>query len=102
MNESKSTRLARLVEAAERRGDAIASTWRAERTSANYYGVGSHIDIWHHKTLMLRLERWTTGWYAHPVSEGRGSVSDKQGVGKILVGCRALNARSYRELYGEV
>lgn len=100
MSESKSTNLARLVEVAERRGDAVASSWRAERSER--VGVGGRIDVWHYDTLMLRLERWTTGWYARPISEGWGSISDKQGVGKILVGCRALNARSYRELYGEV
>lgn len=89
------TNLASLVNVAAESGRATASSWKAE-------SVGDTVWVWHYDTCMIRLERWTTGWYVRPLDAGWGSVSDKQGIGKILVGCRALNARSYRELYREV
>lgn len=86
------TNLASLVDTAYERGRATASSWKAE-------SVGNTVWVWHYDTCMIRLERWTTGWYVRPLSAGWGSMSDKQGIGKILSGCLALNARSYRELY---
>ena len=61
------------------------------------------VNVYHYSTLMLSLERRLDGsWWAVGQSRGWGSQTDKVGVGRVLRGCGAVNAGSYRELYQEV
>lgn len=91
------TSLENLVEEATYGRIARASTWRAERMTPLSGRVD--VEVWHYDTKMISLQRRDGEWYAFPCSKGWGSVSDKQGVGKILRGVGCVNANSYNELH---
>lgn len=61
--------------------DIHASSWCANT------GPSGDTDVWHYATLMVTFSRENDGSLdACPVSPGWGSMSDKQGIGKILRG----------------
>ena len=91
------TSLENLVEEAAYGRIARASTWRAERMTPLSGRV--NVDVWHYDTKMISLLFQNGQWHAFPCSKGWGSVSDKQGVGKILRGVGCVNANSYNELH---
>lgn len=53
------------------------------------------VTVRHYATDMLAVSAWGT---LRPISRGYGSVSDKQGINKILHGVGSDS--TYRELYG--
>lgn len=71
------------------RGHAKAGHWEAHRD------MTGHVNVVHHRTLMFRI--CLTTKEVIPISRGWGSMSDKQGVGKILRGY-GLNL-SYKDVY---
>lgn len=95
-----STRLDNMVQTAldSKRRYALASSWRAEvvtpRTS-----LTPAVNVWHYDTLMFTVRKHDGEWYAYPIDFGWGSVSDVQGVNKILLGLRCANVHSYGQLY---
>lgn len=94
----KQCRVRELPSVAFHYGSATASggRWRAERVD------DFTVEVWHYRTLMVsfRFENHDRGVvYAHPVNRGWGSQTDKSGVGGMLREVRAVNARSYSELY---
>ena len=72
-------------------GYAKAGNWSAHRD-----GTG-HVSVYHYSTIMFRIYLPTQE--VIPISRGWASVSDKQGVGKILRGFN-LNL-SYKDVYEE-
>ena len=71
------------------RGHAKAGHWEAHRDNTG------HVNVVHWHTLMFRVCLTTDE--VIPISRGWGSISDKQGVGKILRGY-GLNL-SYKDVY---
>ena len=71
------------------RGHAKAGHWEAHRD------MTGHVRVYHYRTLMFRIHLPTQE--VIPISRGWASVSDKQGVGKILRGF-GLNL-SYKDVY---
>ena len=47
---------------------------------------GAQREVWHYGTLMGVFEDIGQGWEFYPVSTGWGSVSDQQGMNKIMHG----------------
>jgi len=72
------------------RGHAKAGHWEAHR---DYYSP--YVSVFHYRTLMFRIHRPTKE--VIPISRGWASVSDKQGVSKILRGF-GINL-SYKDVY---
>lgn len=95
-----STRLDSMVQTAldSKRRYALASSWRAEVVTPRD-SLSPQVDVWHHKTLMFSVRKHDGEWYAYPIDVGRGSVSDKQGTNKILLGIRCANVHSYKQLF---
>ena len=95
-----STRLDNMIQSAldSKRRFAVASSWRAEvvtpRTSTE-----PQVNVWHYDTLMFCVRKHDGEWYAYPIDSGEGSVSDKQGTNKILLGVRCANVHSYQQLF---
>ena len=71
------------------RRQATAGRWKAERDNTGF------VSVYHYQTLMFRIHLTTKE--VIPISRGWGSMSDKQGVGKILRGY-GLNL-SYKDVY---
>ena len=71
------------------RGHAKAGRWEAHRD------MTGHVNVVHYRTLMFRIYLPTKE--VIPISRGWASISDKQGVGKILRGY-GLNL-SYKDVY---
>ena len=96
------TRLDKMVESAleSKRRYAVASSWRAEVMTPP--DERAEVYVFHYSTLMFRLRKRDGAWYAEPISNGRGSMSDRCGVVKILRGVQCANAGSYADLYGKV
>lgn len=100
----KQCRVRELPSVAFHYGSASASgaRWTAKRVD------DFTVQVWHYDTLMVefRFESVDRGVvYAHPVNRGYrglGSATDRRGVGDMLREVRAVNARSYAELYREV
>ena len=74
------------------RRQATAGNWSAHRDDYSPY-----VSVFHYRTLMFRIHLPTQE--VIPISRGWASVSDKQGVGKILRGF-GLNL-SYKDVYEE-
>ncbi len=54
-------------------------------------------EIWHYATLMATIVFGQDGEFTvHPVSTGWGSVTDQQGMNKILSGCGFTMCRDQR------
>ena len=70
-------------------GYAKAGNWSAHRDGTGF------VSVYHYQTLMFRIYLSTEE--VVPISRGRGSMSDKQGVGKILRGY-GINM-SYKDVY---
>lgn len=94
-----STRLDNMVQTAldSRRRYAIASSWRAEVMTPP--DERAEVYVYHYDTLMFRLRKHDGEWYAYPINSGWGSLSDKQGTNKILLGIRCANVHSYKQLF---
>ena len=86
--------LTNLVEIARNRrhnGDGImCSSWRAVN-----HGLDGYVEIYHYSTLMLEI---SDDNIVTPISKGRGSVTDKKGVRKILTN---VNGLGYADIYGK-
>lgn len=95
-----STRLDNMVETAlhSKRRYAIASSWRAEVVTPRTR-TEPQVNVWHYDTLMFCVRKYNGDWFAYPIDSGLGSVSDKQGVNKILLGIRCANVHSYKQLF---
>jgi hypothetical protein len=74
-------------------GSRKAGRWQAVRD-----GDGT-VVVWHYGTAMFRY--FPDRRLAVPISGGWGSMSDRQGVGKLLRGAGCRNAISFRELYAD-
>lgn len=70
-------------------GYAKAGKWSAHRDGTGF------VSVYHYSTLMFRIYLPTEE--VVPISRGWASISDKQGVGKILKGF-GLNL-SYKDVY---
>ncbi len=95
-----STRLDKMVESAldSKRRFAVASSWRAEVVTPRD-ATEPHVNVWHYDTLMFCVRKYDGEWYAYPINSGWGSVSDKQGTNKILLGVRFANVHSDKQLF---
>ena len=95
-----STRLDKMIETAldSKRRYAVASSWRAEVVTPRD-STEPQVDVWHYDTLMFCVRKHGGEWYAYPIDSGWGSVSDKQGTNKILLGIRCANVHSYAQLF---
>ena len=98
-----STRLDKMVETAldSKRRYAVASSWRAEVVTPRI-STEPQVNVWHYDTLMFCVRKYDGEWYAYPISNGKGSTSDRCGIAKILRGVQCANADSYADLYGKV
>ena len=70
-------------------GYARAGNWSAHRDGTGF------VSVYHYQTIMFRIYLPTQE--VVPISRGWASISDKQGVGKILKGF-GLNL-SYKDVY---
>lgn len=84
------TNLENLVGVARQHGKATASSWQAW---ANPDDTADGVYVFHYNTLMLIVNEDDT---VTPVSVGWQSMSDKQGVRKIL---RNVNGKGYAEVF---
>lgn len=89
------TSIGNLATAAAATGRASASggRWWAEADEAR-----ERVTVGHYRTAMLTIDMRTGE--AFPSSSGWGSMTDKVGVGKVLVGASVVNARRYADLFG--
>ena len=93
----KTCRVQELPSVAFHYGEAAASSgrWRATRRG------DWDVDVYHHGCHMLTFHFDAGGWWdVTPRSSGRGSTSDRQGIGGMLRAVRCVRAGSYRELFG--
>lgn len=86
------TNLANLIHGARRSRSGIATAGNGWTATTDSDGT---VTVRHYATDMLSVSAWGT---LEPISRGNGSVSDKQGINKILFGIGS--DATYAQLYG--
>lgn len=61
-------------------------TWRYYDRANDHPDNGMQREVWHYSTLMGVFSHEHGSWSFYPVSTGWGSVSDQQGMNKIIHG----------------